>query len=98
MSFISLPSLDEADDNYGGAYVGPEGDPNAKICFIGEAPARDELRTGRPFMGEAGRLFEHCLHKAGLLRGEVYITNFSKYPISKTKMGSGFTVARGIKA
>jgi len=58
--------------------VPPEGPKDAKIAIIGEAPGTWEDRTGRPFMGPAGGVLEHCLHQAGLTRAEVYITNFLK--------------------
>jgi len=63
--------------------VGPEGPPSARIAFIGEAPAREELKQGRPFVGDAGRVLDHCLHDANIIRGMSYITNFIKEPIGK---------------
>ena len=98
MSFINVPDDTPGEPSGGGAYVGPEGDPNSNICFIGDAPdSRSDLAVGRPFMGEAGRLWEHCLHKAGILRGEVYITNFAKYPMAKVAMDKVFTTQAGLK-
>jgi uracil-DNA glycosylase family 4 len=46
--------------------------------IIGEAPGRDEVREGRPFVGECGELLEEALGSFGLARGEVYITNLVK--------------------
>jgi len=60
-----------------------EGDPaKAKLCLIGEAPARQEMRQGRPFVGPAGQVLNECLAAAGVLRQEVYITNVFKTPIA----------------
>jgi len=60
-----------------------EGSLNSRLCFIGEAPAANEIRTGRPFVGDAGRVFEHCLHEAGIFRKQCYVTNFIKTQIGK---------------
>jgi len=92
---MSISGLD--DRIHGIGTVPPEGSKDAKIAFIGEAPARDELRLGRPFMGEAGRMFEQALHQAGLIRGQCYITNFSKRPITKAQMTSYYTQKVGLK-
>ncbi len=59
-------------------YVFGEGDPNAKIVFVGEAPGREEDKRGRPFIGSAGRVLSETLEKAGLKREDVYITNILK--------------------
>lgn len=55
--------------------VGP---PNAKIAIVGEAPGAIEDAQLRPFVGPAGRVLEDCLHAAGLIRGEIYLTNVVK--------------------
>ncbi len=55
-----------------------EGDPDAKIMFIGEAPGREEDIQGRPFVGDAGNLLTKLIEKMGLKRGEVYIGNMVK--------------------
>jgi DNA polymerase len=59
------------------AVVG-EGDPDAEIMFIGEAPGAEEARTGRPFVGRAGQLLDDLLASVGIDREEVYITNVLK--------------------
>jgi len=43
--------------------------------LIGEAPAHDEVRLGRPFVGATGRLLDKFLTRVGIERGECYITN-----------------------
>jgi DNA polymerase len=55
-----------------------EGDPHAAIFFIGEAPGAEEAKTGRPFVGRAGRVLEDLLDRLGLDREDVYITNVVK--------------------
>jgi uracil-DNA glycosylase len=55
-----------------------EGDVNAKIMFIGEAPGEQEAKTGRPFVGASGRLLDELLKSIDLAREAVYITNIVK--------------------
>jgi DNA polymerase len=55
-----------------------EGDADADIMFIGEAPGREEAETGRPFVGNAGRVLDSLLESIGLEREDVYITNVVK--------------------
>ena len=52
-----------------------EGNPQAAIMFIGEAPGEQEAKTGRPFVGASGRLLSELLHSIDLQREDVYITN-----------------------
>jgi len=55
-----------------------EGDPDAKIMFIGEAPGAQEAETGRPFVGRAGKHLDSLLNSIDLRRKDVYITNIVK--------------------
>lgn len=55
-----------------------EGNPNAEILFIGEAPGEEEDKQGRPFVGRSGKLLGKLLQGIGLTREEVYITNIVK--------------------
>ena len=55
-----------------------EGDPNAEIMFIGEAPGKHEAKSGRPFVGNAGSVLNTLLASLDLEREEVYITNVVK--------------------
>jgi DNA polymerase len=55
-----------------------EGSHNAKIMFVGEAPGKNEAKTGRPFCGAAGKVLDQLLENAGIKREEVYITNIVK--------------------
>jgi DNA polymerase len=55
-----------------------EGDPDAEIMFIGEAPGQEEATTGRPFVGRAGRVLDALLASIDVDREDVYITNVIK--------------------
>lgn len=55
-----------------------EGNADARIMFVGEAPGAEEARTGRPFVGPAGEVFDSLLQSVGLQRGDVYITSVLK--------------------
>ena len=52
-----------------------DGNLDAKVMFIGEAPGRDEDEQGIPFVGRAGQLLNKMLSAINLKRDEVYITN-----------------------
>jgi uracil-DNA glycosylase len=54
------------------------GPSTAEIMLIGEAPGKEEDRTGLPFMGRAGKLLDSALARAGLYRSEVFITSAIK--------------------
>lgn len=55
-----------------------EGNPNARLMFVGEGPGETEDKTGRPFVGKAGQLLEKMILAIGLTRDEVYIANMVK--------------------
>ncbi|MEM3943599.1 MAG: uracil-DNA glycosylase [Thermofilaceae archaeon] len=55
-----------------------EGNPNARVMLVGEAPGYNEDVQGRPFVGAAGNLLNELLGLAGLRREEVFITNVVK--------------------
>ncbi|KKQ81962.1 MAG: Uracil-DNA glycosylase [Parcubacteria group bacterium GW2011_GWF2_38_76] len=55
-----------------------EGDLSAKIMFIGEAPGRNEAKTGRPFCGSAGKILDELLLATGHKREDVFVTNIVK--------------------
>ncbi|MFY9287325.1 MAG: uracil-DNA glycosylase [Alphaproteobacteria bacterium] len=52
-----------------------DGNPEAPIMFIGEAPGEDEDRQGKPFVGVSGQLLDRMLEAVGLNRTTVYISN-----------------------
>jgi DNA polymerase len=55
-----------------------EGNPDADLVFIGEAPGRNEDLEGRPFVGRAGALLSQHIQAIGLSREEVFIGNILK--------------------
>ncbi len=55
-----------------------EGNVNARLMFVGEAPGRDEDLKGKPFVGRAGRLLSELLTDIGIKRDDVYIANCLK--------------------
>jgi uracil-DNA glycosylase family 4 len=52
-----------------------DGNPQARIMFVGEAPGRDEDLEGRPFVGRSGKLLDLMIGAIGLNRSSVYIAN-----------------------
>ena len=56
-----------------------DGNINAEIVFIGEAPGKNEDEQGLPFVGAAGKFLNEMLAAAGMQRSDVYITNIVKY-------------------
>jgi uracil-DNA glycosylase len=55
-----------------------DGDPAARLMFVGEGPGADEDATGVPFVGKAGQLLNNMINAMGLKREEVYIANIVK--------------------
>ncbi|HSH35438.1 uracil-DNA glycosylase [Schnuerera sp.] len=55
-----------------------EGNPKAKLVFVGEGPGFNEDKIGRPFVGKAGQLFDKMIEAIGLKREYIYITNIVK--------------------
>jgi len=56
-----------------------DGNPDARIVFIGEAPGKSEDLEGRPFIGRAGKFLSEMLATIGMKREDIYITNIVKY-------------------
>lgn len=77
-------------DNPTGGWITGDGPINSKIMFVGEAPGKNEVEQGKPFIGMAGKRFESYLNKIGLTRDEVRITNtcfFRPIKIKESKSG-----------
>jgi len=55
-----------------------DGNPNAEIVFVGEAPGADEDEQGLPFVGRAGQLLTKIIEAMGIQRKDVYICNILK--------------------
>lgn len=62
-----------------GVAVPGEGNPDAEIVFIGEAPGKQEAVSGRPFIGRSGQLLRGLIREIGLKEEDVYITSPVKY-------------------
>jgi DNA polymerase len=60
-------------------FVGGEGDLDAPIMFVGEAPGMVETEQLRPFVGPAGSLLRNAIYAIGLDSAECWITNMVKY-------------------
>jgi len=56
-----------------------EGNPEARIMLIGEAPGWHEDKQGKPFVGNSGKFLTELLESAGLSREDVFITNVVKH-------------------
>ena len=70
----TLPLKDSANN-----IVFGEGNPDAKIYFLGEAPGRFEDLSGKPFVGQAGKLLDKLLESIDLSRDEIFITSVLWY-------------------
>ena len=56
-----------------------EGPEHARILMVGEQPGDKEDLAGRPFVGPAGGILDRAIEEAGLVRGDVYVTNIVKH-------------------
>ncbi len=62
-----------------------DGNAEAKVMFIGEAPGEKEDLEGIPFVGKAGKELDKLLYKIGLTRKDIYIANILKYRPPKNR-------------
>ena len=84
---LSLPALRNAAARCRGCHlwkvgtqtVFGEGVRTAAMMFVGEQPGDQEDRAGHPFVGPSGKLLDSALERAGLDRGEAYVTNAVKH-------------------
>ncbi len=56
-----------------------DGNPDADVVFVGEAPGKNEDLEGVPFVGAAGKFLNEMLASIGMKREDIYITNIVKY-------------------
>lgn len=56
-----------------------DGDPDAQLLFIGEAPGAQEDKAGVPFVGASGKFLDKMLETIGLRRDDVFVTNIVKF-------------------
>lgn len=62
-----------------GPKVLASGPRTARIMIVGEAPGREEVEQGKPFVGESGRVLSSLLEETGISRGDCFVTNVCKY-------------------
>lgn len=62
-----------------GVSVPGEGDADADVVFVGEAPGKNEAVSGKPFIGRAGKVLRALIADAGLRDADVFITSAVKY-------------------
>lgn len=53
----------------------------ARLAVVGMAPAKEEVRTGKPFMGSSGQILNESLQAHGMTREDVFVTNLCEFPI-----------------
>jgi len=75
-----------------------EGNLDAKIMFVGEAPGFNEDKKGRPFVGSAGKVLDELLTSVGIKREDVYITNVVKCRPTTPSLENRSPSAEEIKA
>lgn len=81
-------------EEYGNEFKGKEivlgkGNIDCKLFIVGEAPGKDEVKLGEPFVGMAGKNLDEFLSVLGIDRGFLYITNAVKYRLSKVSGRTG---------
>src|SRR5256885_2670257 len=67
------------DNNIGSIYIPDEGNEDASILFVGEAPGVTEEAEGRPFVGEAGNFLTNVLGRNGIPRESVRLSNLAHF-------------------
>ena len=70
-------------------FVLGDGPKDAEVVLIGEAPGKDEVMLGRPFMGKAGKNLQEFLETVGLRREALYVTNVVKFRPTKQNDKTG---------
>lgn len=65
------------------------GNPESHILLVGEAPGREEVKQGRPFVGAAGKNLDEFLALLNLTREDVYVTNAIKHRVSCVSKTTG---------
>jgi uracil-DNA glycosylase family 4 len=62
-----------------------EGPLNAKVMLVGQNPGAEEDKTGKPFVGKAGKFLNRVLAKNGINREELFVTNLVKHVTPKNR-------------
>lgn len=75
-------------------FVSGYGNIDSRILLVGEAPGREEVKFGIPFVGSAGKNLETFLKKLELAKEDIYTTNAIKYRLSKISKKTGGKINR----
>jgi DNA polymerase len=79
-------SISKLNKNFPGKnLVFSDGNKNAKVMIVGEAPGRTEDKLQKPFVGRAGKILDNLLESINLDRSKVYITNVVNYRPNKNR-------------
>ena len=78
-------------------FVFGDGNGSEKTVLVGEAPGKDEVREGRPFVGAAGKILDDFLKRSGIPRDQLYITNSVKYRLARPGKREGTLSNRPVK-
>ncbi len=78
-------------------FVFGDGNGSESVVLIGEAPGKDEVREGRPFVGAAGKILDDFLRRSGIPRDRLYITNSVKYRLARPGKRQGTLSNRPVK-
>jgi uracil-DNA glycosylase family 4 len=62
-----------------------EGPLHAKLMLVGQNPGAEEDKTGKPFVGRAGKFLNKVLAKNGIIREELFVTNLVKHVSPKNR-------------
>lgn len=76
---VDIANCKECQHGKVGKAVPGEGNADASIVFLGEAPGKQEAASGRPFIGRSGKFLRQMLAEVGISEDEVYITSPVKY-------------------
>ena len=79
-------------------FVYGDGRGTERVMLIGEAPGKDEVRLGRPFVGAAGKILDELLTRTGIARDTLYITNTVKYRLARAGKRPGTLANRPVKS
>ncbi|NMB33621.1 MAG: uracil-DNA glycosylase [Clostridium sp.] len=71
-----------------------DGNINSRMVLVGEAPGREEVQQGKPFVGAAGKNLMEFLNRLEVKRENIYITNTIKYRLSKVNTDTGRIINR----
>lgn len=80
MPFVSMPEPAKSKTyslSPSSQTIQPSGPRDAKIAFVSNHPSTVDIRNAKPLMGEAGTVFDHCLHQAELIRSNCFVTTLS---------------------